>query len=352
MKYWNKNLKNLSPYIPGEQPGKNDKVIKLNTNENPYPPTPNIKKMLKNLNETRFALYPESDCFTLRKALSDCYQLPVNNIFCGNGSDEILSLIFRCFLSSEDLVLVPYPNYSLYETLAQSHGVPFEYVQSDDNFKIDFNQLLQKESQAIFFSNPNAPTGSFYDINLIYGFCKEYKGLFVLDEAYIDFGGESGIKLISELDNLLVVRTFSKSFSLAGIRLGYVFGSEALIEGFLRMKDSYNVNYLTQMIGYEAIKDYDYMKTNAEDIMSKRDYLTKKLQELGFNITESKSNFVFATHKTVPAKEIYTALKEKGIFIRYFNQPRLDNYIRVTIGKRGELDQFLNITKTILEEKV
>ncbi len=350
MKFWNQHLKNLKPYIPGEQPKKLDLVIKLNTNENPYPPSPRVISRLEKIHSRALALYPEANWNTLRKALGQQYQINEDCIFCGNGSDEILSLIVRCFMSPGDEVVIPYPNYSLYETICQSYGIQYNYIQSDDNFIIPFDSLNKKPSRAVFFSNPNAPTGLYYDVELIHDFCKNYDGLFILDEAYIDFGGESGIKLVSELDNLIVLRTFSKAFSLAGIRLGYAFACPSLIEGLMRLKDSYNINYVSQVLACEAMQDYDYMRQNADDIIANRNYLTEELSDLGFDVLDSKTNFLFVKHQDFPAKEMYEKLKAKDILIRYFDHPRLRNHLRITVGKRGDLRKFLDETKTILQK--
>jgi len=348
MKFWNQNLKNLSPYVPGEQPKNITQIIKLNSNENPYPPSEKIFTCTNELTRTSLSTYPDSSCSQLKNDLSERYQVPVSQIFCGNGSDEILSLIFRSFLAPEDLILIPYPNYTLYETLAQSYGIPYRSVQSDNQFMISFKKLAEGNSKAIFFSNPNAPTGRFYAIEQIAEFCHSYSGLFILDEAYIDFGGESGIKLLSELDNLIVIRTFSKSFSLAGLRLGYAFSSPSIIEGLKRMKDSYNLSYLTQLLGSIAIQEYDYMTQNAKIIIQDRTYLTQKMEVLGFTVINSYANFIFVTHPKYSAKKLFSSLKEEGIFIRYFDQPRLTDYLRITIGKRADLDILLSSIQKIM----
>ncbi len=351
MKYWNTNLKNLSPYIPGEQPKSTDQIIKLNTNENPYPPSPSVIDYLANINPDNLVLYPDPAWTKLRSVIAERYGIPDEQIFCGNGSDEILSLIFRSFLSPEDEILIPYPNYTLYETLAQGYGIKYHYIQSDDDLIISMDSLSEKDSKAVFFSNPNAPTGHYYDLDTISAFCKEYKGLFILDEAYIDFSEKgsgitkSGLQLLDQLDNLIVLRTFSKSFSLAGIRAGYAFASPSLIEGMMRMKDSYNLSLLTQEIAYKAFQDYSYMEANAQKIMSNREYLKGKLQTLGFQSTDSKSNFLFVTHPDYSAKILFQQLKDLGILVRYFDQPRLTDYLRVTIGHKDQLDTLISTLK-------
>ncbi len=348
MKYWNTNLKNLSPYIPGEQPDNPDQFIKLNTNENPYPPSPFVVRYLSSLNADKLSLYPDPGWTKLRSAIAERYGIENEQIFCGNGSDEILSLIFRSFLSPEDEILIPHPNYTLYETLAQSYGIKYHYIQSDDDLIISMDSLFQKDSKAVFFSNPNAPTGHYYKLDGLLAFCKEYKGLFILDEAYIDFSEEgsgitkSGLQLLDQLDNLIVLRTFSKSFSLAGIRAGYAFASPSLIEGMMRMKDSYNLSCLTQEIAYKAFQDYPYMETNTLKIMSDREYLKNKLIQLGFHSTNSKSNFLFVTHPDYSAKNLFQQLKDQGILVRYFDQPRLTEYLRITIGRKGDLDTLIS----------
>lgn len=348
MKFWNSNLKNLYPYLPGEQPKTDDQFIKLNTNENPYPPSPKVIKKLQELNPQNLAQYSDPNWSRLREALAVRYNIAKEQLFCGNGSDEILSLIFRAFLSSEDQIIIPYPNYSLYETLAQSYGISYLSIQSNDQFIISFDSLSQIQSKAIFFSNPNAPTGRYYDINLISDFCKTYNGLFILDEAYIDFGGKSGIKLISQLDNLLITRTFSKSFSLAGLRFGYAFGSPSLVEGLMRIKDSYNLNTITQLLAYEAIQDYDTMRENVQKVMLNRDYLTNELKKLGFNVIPSKGNFVFVSHPNYPANQLFNTLKKKKILVRYFDRPRIKDYLRITIGNKANLDKLIKTIGSII----
>ncbi len=349
VKYWNTNLKNLSPYIPGEQPKNTDQIIKLNTNENPYPPSPSVVSYLSGLNADNIGLYPDPAWTKLRSVIGERYGLNNEQIFCGNGSDEILSLIFRSFLSPEDEILIPYPNYTLYETLAQSYGIGYHYIQSDDDLIISMDSLFQKDSKAVFFSNPNAPTGCYYDLDKILAFCKEYNGLFILDEAYIDFSEKgsgitkSGLQLLKHLDNLIVLRTFSKSFALAGIRAGYAFASPSLIEGMMRMKDSYNLSLLSQEIAYKAFQDYSYMETNAQKIMSNREFLKGELQKRGFHSTDSKSNFLFVSHPKYHAKTLFQRLKGQGILVRYFDQPRLTEYLRITIGHKDQLDTLLSI---------
>lgn len=353
-KFWNEKLNNLSPYIPGEQPDPDDEIIKLNTNENPYPPTDSIVDLLEDIDIMRLALYPQSDWSELRQVLSQTYSIPADQIFCGNGSDEILTLIFRSFFNPGDVVLLPYPNYSLYETLAQSNDVQFEYVQSGDNFEINLNELLNRPSKAVFFSNPNAPTGKLYTLDVIKDFCSKYDGLFILDEAYIDFASEnagkelSGITLLNELDNLIVVRTFSKSFSLAGIRSGYAFSSKGLIEGLMRMKDSYNLDYISQQISIKALEDYDIMLENAERIIENRQFLSDELFHLGFDLLNSKANFLFTKHKNHSGEDLVKKLKEKKIFVRHFKQERLNEYIRITIGQREDMETLIDKLKEII----
>ncbi len=353
MNFWNRNLQNLTPYTPGEQPVNQD-IIKLNTNENPYPPSPRVLHCLREIVSKKLSLYPDPLWKELKMILSEIYHIPQDQIFCGNGSDEILSLIFRCFLNTEDHVVIPYPNYTLYETLAQSNGISYTYIQSDDQFNIAFDSLSQIKSNMIFFTNPNAPTGRYYSIDDIYNFCQNYQGLFILDEAYIDFAGESaglnlsGIGLLSQLDNLLIVRTFSKAFSLAGIRFGYAFGSKSLIEGLHRMKDSYNLNYITQLLAKESLIDYNYMEKTALKVISNRNKLMSSLRSLGFSVIESGANFLFTSHTKYKAEDIFQRLKQKDILVRYFNQPRLDNYLRISIGSEVEVTRLIEQLKEII----
>ncbi|MGA1867815.1 MAG: histidinol-phosphate transaminase [bacterium] len=347
MQFIRNSIARLEPYVPGYQP-EDERAIKLNTNENPYPPSKHVLKALKDAVSGKLRLYPDSTWRNLRRTASHTYTIGEEYLFFGNGSDEILSFIFRTFIDKNDIVLAPYPTYSYYEVMAHIHDAQFQYIETDDSFAIPLEKLKKSSAKIVFFSNPNTPTGLFIEESEIEDFLKSFNGLVVLDEAYIDFAPKSAYQLVKAYNNLIVVRTFSKSFSLCGLRVGYCFADPELIYALLKVKESYNINTLSQIAAAKALEDIDHMKENSRKIIQVRGKYTKVLKTMGFSVLPSASNFIFVKHERVPSREIYEYLFTHNIFIRYFKARRLDEYLRITIGTEDHMQQLIEkISETI-----
>ncbi|WP_031556832.1 histidinol-phosphate transaminase [Lachnospira multipara] len=350
MKAWENNIRKVVPYTPGEQP-KLKNIIKLNTNENPYPPSPLVLEELSKMDYEKFRLYPDPEVKELNVAIANSLGVSEDMVFTGVGSDDVISMIFMTFFNSDKPILFPEISYSFYSVWANLHRVPYETVRLDDDFNIvvsDFN----KTNGGIIFPNPNAPTSKYLSLDLVEEIIKNNsESIVVVDEAYIDFGGESAIGLISKYDNLLVVQTFSKSRSMAGLRIGYAIGNNRLIAALNDVKfsfNSYTMNMAAIKLGTAAIADKKYFEECCSKIIKTRQRTMAELEKLGFSFPDSKSNFIFATHKNKKAEEIFVKLKEKNIFVRYFKQPRIDNYLRITIGTDSQMDALITALKEIL----
>lgn len=350
MKAWENNIRKVVPYTPGEQP-KLKNIIKLNTNENPYPPSPLVLEELSKMDYEKFRLYPDPEVKELNVAIANSLGVSEDMVFTGVGSDDVISMIFMTFFNSDKPILFPEISYSFYSVWANLHRVPYETVRLDDDFNIvvsDFN----KTNGGIIFPNPNAPTSKYLSLDLVEEIIKNNsESIVVVDEAYIDFGGESAIGLISKYDNLLVVQTFSKSRSMAGLRIGYAIGNNRLIAALNDVKfsfNSYTMNMAAIKLGTAAIADKKYFEESCSKIIKTRQRTMVELEKLGFSFPDSKSNFIFATHKNKKAEEIFVKLKEKNIFVRYFKQPRIDNYLRITIGTDSQMDALITALKEIL----
>ncbi len=347
MRAWENYIRKVVPYVPGEQPqGKN--IIKLNTNENPYPPSPAVAKALKEMEPEEFRKYSDPSADMLVDALADYYCLPKEQVFVGVGSDDVLGMAFLTFFNSSKPVLFPDVTYSFYPVWAKLYGISYETPKLDEAFQIRIEDY-KRENGGIVIANPNAPTGIYLPLEQIEEIVKENQDVVVIiDEAYIDFGGESARSLIDKYENLLVVQTFSKSRAMAGMRIGYAMGSKTLIKALQDVKYSYNsytMNMPSIILGAEAVKDDGYFKDIVGRIVKVRETAKKKFAALGFSGTDSQTNFLFITHEKVPAAEIFEALKRKQIYVRYFSAPRLDNYLRVTIGTEEDMEvmyEFLN----------
>lgn len=346
---WEDNVRRVTPYVPGEQP-KMDKIIKLNTNENPYPPAPGVQKVLKELSDNDGTLrkYPTPNCDLLEEALSDYYHLPRTRIFVGVGSDDVLSMAFLAFFHGTKPVLFPDITYSFYDVWAEVYGIPYERIPLDENFNIvaeDYN----RENGGIVIANPNAPTGIAKSFEWTENFVKAHTdSVVIVDEAYVDFGGESAISLTDKYENLLVVQTFSKSRSLAGLRIGMAFGSEKIIRYLKDVKfsvNSYTMNTPSLMVGAESVKDDAYFKEQVKKIVATREWVKEELKAMGFTMPESKTNFLFISHPDRKAVDIMAALRKEGIIVRHFSAPRIDNYLRVTIGTDEEMKEMLNVLR-------
>ncbi len=348
---WENNVRKVVPYTPGEQP-KESGIIKLNTNENPYPPSPKVKNILDSYDCGKMRLYPDPDSTVLVETIADYYNLSKSQIFVGVGSDDVLSIAFLTFFNSDKPILFPDITYSFYDVWADVYRIPYVQMPLTEDFRIN-PEDYKCENGGIIFPNPNAPTGCEESLAMIEEIVKANPdSVVIIDEAYVDFGAESALALIDKYDNLLVIQTFSKSRSMAGMRIGFAMGNEKLIKYMNDVKfsiNSYTMTPLTQLCGAEAVRDDEYFRETVGKIVETREYSKKKLAELGFTFTDSKSNFIFASHKTKPAGEIFNALKEKKIYVRYWNKPRINNYLRITIGTQEEMDSLFDVLEEILK---
>lgn len=353
MKAWEKNIRRVVPYVPGEQP-KRQNIIKLNTNENPYPPTPKATEAAEKFNMDLLRKYPDPEASVLVEAIAEKYNVDKDQVFVGVGSDDVISMAFLTFFNSDKPIIFPDITYSFYSVWADVYRIPYERPALDENFKI-VKEDYYKENGGVIFPNPNAPTAVCEDLDFVEDILQHNQDVVVIvDEAYVDFGGKSALELLDRYENLLVVQTFSKSRSMAGMRIGYAIGSKELIKAMNDVKfsiNSYTMNQSSLALGVWAVKDNDYFEETIQKIIATREWVKKELIELGFSFPDSKANFVFATHKSVPAKEIFEALKEEGIYVRYFNSPRIDNYLRITIGTDEEMKTFIEFLKKYLANK-
>lgn len=350
MENWESYVRKVEPYVPGEQPNK-EKMIKLNTNENPYPPAPGVIEKLKNFDTDRLRLYPEPTCKVLVDAIADYYGLDGSQVFVGVGSDDVLAMIFMTFFNSTKPILFPDITYSFYDVWAGMLRIPYETKALDENFMI-CKEDYYGENGGVVFPNPNAPTGILMELSEIEDIIAHNRDVIVVvDEAYIDFGGISALPLIEKYDNLLVVQTFSKSRSMAGMRIGYAMGSPKLISYINDVKysfNSYTMNQTALALGVAAIADKEYFEKTRQQIIDTREWTKQELRKLGFSFGDSMSNFIFASHETVPAKEIFEALREEDIYVRYFSKERICNYLRISIGTREEMETFIHFLKNYL----
>ncbi|HOK40523.1 MAG TPA: histidinol-phosphate transaminase [bacterium] len=346
--YLNKILKNFPEYIPGEQP-QDKKYIKLNTNENPYPPSPKVLGFLQDAITRRLRLYPDPLCNELRKKLSECYNIPKEQIFVGNGSDELLRLAFYTFSNRNEKIVYSFPSYTLFKTLSVlCYCQPIE-IELTEEFLLSDKFISSNRNSLKIIANPNSPTGTFNEIDFIEEVVKANKKVVIIDEAYADFAKDNCLRLLKKYKNLIITRTFSKSFSLASIRVGYCFGDKKLIDALYKIKDSYNVNYLSQVAAIAAIEDYQYMKETSQKIIELREYLSNELLKINFKVYKSEANFVFVKPLKIKARSIYQTLKERGILIRYFDAPFLNKYLRISIGTDEEINKLISELKKICE---
>lgn len=324
----------LQPYTPGEQP-KISNLTKLNTNENPYGPSPDVLQSMQQVLNDDLRLYPPPHAEELKQTIADYYQLEENQIFVGNGSDEVLAHIFNGLLKQNKPIFFPDITYSFYPVFCQLYDIEFEKVPLTEDFSIDLGDY-QRPNGGIIFPNPNAPTGKLVALGDIEQLLLANRdSVVVVDEAYVDFGGQSAVGLINRFDNLLVVHTLSKSRSLAGLRIGYAMANAALIEGLDRVKNSFNsypLGHLQIAAAIASFKDESYFKQTCAQVISSREQLVEQLQALGFKILPSAANFVFARHNSESAEVIATYLRQQGIIVRHFQQPRIDQFLRITVG--------------------
>ncbi|MEZ3434299.1 MAG: histidinol-phosphate transaminase [Lachnospiraceae bacterium] len=339
MREFEKNIRKVEPYVPGEQPG--EKVIKLNTNENPYPPAPGVRTALETMDTERLRLYPDPSAEALVRELSRFYKVDPSQVFVGVGSDDVLSMCFLTFFNSEKPILFPDITYSFYKVWAELYRIPYECPKLDENFRL-VKEDYYRENGGVIFPNPNAPTALYEELSTVEDIIAHNRDVIVIiDEAYVDFAGPSAMELLDKYDNLLVVQTFSKARSMAGMRIGYAVGSPTLIKYLNDAKfsfNSYTMNQTSLICGVEAVKDQAYFEANLRKIIDTRQWAKGELQKLGFQFTDSKANFIFATHPDYDARELFEAMKEAGIYVRFWGSRRIEQYLRITVGTREEME--------------
>lgn len=349
--YWN-NIRKVVPYTPGEQP-KEKNVIKLNTNENPYPPSPKVMESVKEIDRLR--MYPDPAAFELVKGIADYKGLSSDQVFVGVGSDDVLAMCFLTFFNGSLPILFPDITYSFYDVWADLFRIPYECQPLREDFTIDPTDY-KKPNGGVIFPNPNAPTGVDMGLLDIEEIIKANQDVIVIvDEAYVDFGAVSAQCLLDRYKNVLIVQTFSKSRSMAGIRIGYAMGDAKLIKALNDVKysfNSYTMNQPSIVMGKASILDEEYFQKTRKEIMATREWFKEEMKKLSFTFPDSKANFIFASHPEIPAKEIFEAAKKENIYVRYFNKPRIDNHLRITIGTRAEMETFLSFLKTFIDGKM
>lgn len=353
MKNWETYVRKVVPYVPGEQPNKKN-MIKLNTNENPYPPAPGVTECLEKFDTDRLRLYPDPAVMALVNELAAFHNVKPEQVFVGVGSDDVLAMCFLTFFNGSKPILFPDITYSFYDVWADTFRVPFQTKPLDENFNIR-PEDYREENGGIIFPNPNAPTGVELGQDAIEDILQHNPDqIVIVDEAYVDFGATSALPLLEKYDNLIVVRTFSKSRSMAGMRIGYAIAASKVIRYLNDVKYSFNSYTMDQLsidLGVEAVKDNAYFEETLAKIINTRERSKERLKALGFSFRDSRSNFIFATHESCPAKEIFEALKAQNIYVRYFEKPRIDNYLRITIGTDEEMDQFFAFLEKYLAER-
>lgn len=348
---WEKNVRRVVPYVAGEQPNKPG-MIKLNTNECPYPPAPGVRRMLAQMDYMALRLYPDPDTTVLVQALAEYYHVRKEQIFVGVGSDDVISMAFMTFFNSGRPILFPDVTYSFYDVWANLHGIPYKTCPLDDEWHIRPEDYRQPNG-GIIFPNPNAPTGLAESLDTVEEIVRANRDVVVMvDEAYVDFGGRSALPLVERYDNLLVVQTFSKSRAMAGLRIGFCIGSEKLIRYLNDVKfsfNSYTMNLPAQLLGAEAVRDDVYFRAVTARIVATRERVKRELKALGFTFPDSKANFIFASHETIPAQQIFQALREADIYVRYWNKPRISNSLRITIGTEEQMDRLLGFLREYID---
>ena len=345
MSTWQKNIRVVEPYVPGEQP-KLQNIIKLNTNENPYPPAPAVVETARNIDMNRLKLYPDPTASRLVEALAKFHGVKPTQIFPGVGSDDVLSIAFLTFFNSDKPVLFPDITYSFYKVWAAVYRIPYETPALDENFNIVAEDYY-RENGGVVIANPNAPTAIYRNLDFIRDILDHNQdSIVIVDEAYIDFGGVSALTLLDEYENLVIVRTYSKSKSMAGIRIGYAIASETLIKAMNDVKysiNSYTMNMPSIELGAVAIENNDYYDEVAQKVIATRERTVKRLAELGFECLDSKANFVFARHKSIAGKTLFEELKREGVYVRHFDDERINDFLRITIGTDEQMERLFEL---------
>jgi len=344
-----KNIETLSPYVPGFQP-RDDGYIKLNTNENPYPPSPRVTDALRGIAPASLRLYPDPGSERLRDKLAAAYGFQRSNVIVGNGSDELLSMALRAFLDPGEKAVCPAPSYPLFGVLVRIQAGELEEIELDKDFKLS-SKFKRAQAKIKFLASPDSPTGAVHPPEQVDEIIERTDGLVIVDEAYVDFAETDCLSLVRKYPHLLVTRTFSKSFALAGIRVGYGFASEEIISGMMKVKDSYNLNRISALAAEAALEDREYHEKIVRAVKEEREYLKNRLEEMGFHVYPSGANFLLVRPEGSRAEEIYLALLDRKILIRYFQTPLLRDCLRISVGCRREMDQLLQALKEIENSK-
>ncbi|NWO11895.1 histidinol-phosphate transaminase [Chromohalobacter salexigens] len=347
-KFWSPAVRELTPYVPGEQP--RERLIKLNTNENPYPPAPGVEQALRDFPASHLRLYPDPSATALREALAEEYGVATEQVFVGNGSDEVLALAFQAFFRQPRPLLMPAISYSFYPVYCKLYDVVYRSVALDDQWCVPLT-AFDTDNGGIVFANPNAPTGHGHSRDAIAALLeRNTESVVLVDEAYVDFGGESTIPLVSRFPNLLVTGTFSKSRSLAGLRLGFAIGSRELIEGLERVKDSFNsfpIDSITIEAGIAALRDRAYFDACRERVITTREGTRRQLETLGFEVLPSQTNFLFVRHDAYQGRMLFDALRERGILVRHFDKEALSDFLRISIGTDDEMTSLVEALQAV-----
>ena len=349
MSYFRENIEKAKGYQPGFQPKQTD-VLKLNTNENPYPPSPKVLEVLTEIKPQQLRRYPDPIGNEFRQAAAQVHGISPENILCCNGGDELLTIALRAFCDRDRPLAYPVPTYSLYPVLANLQDCNVVEVPFDPEFNLP-PQLAAAGAALTIICNPNAPSGTFIDAGELASFADELSGILLIDEAYIDFAEDNCISLVADFDNVIILRSMSKGYGLAGLRFGYAIAPPPLIAGLLKVKDSYNVNAIAVALATAAIKDQKYFKENVETIKEQRKRLTEQLRALNFDVPESCTNFLLAKSKYGKADEIYDKLVQRNIYVRYFDLPTLSDKLRITVGTGEQNDKLVSALKEILSNK-
>ena len=338
--YFRENIEGMAGYVPGEQP-QDGVYIKLNTNENPYPPSPKVLANLKETINDKLRLYPDPNALSAKKKVAEVFSTKPERVMIGNGSDELLTIIVRCFVGEGDKIVYPYPTYLLYKTLSEIQDARTCTVDFLEDYSLP-EEILVEGAAVTFICNPNSPSGTLVSVDKVSDIARKIDGVIVVDEAYVDFADDNCLRLVDKHSNLIVLRTLSKSYSLAGMRLGFAVAQEDLIKGMTKVKDSYNVDRLSMASAVAALDDQETFRENVARIKKTREHLINSLKKLGFFVYPSQANFVMIKCQNANnAREIYEELKKRKILVRYIDQPRLDDCLRITVGTDDEINKLL-----------
>jgi len=350
MSYFRKNIEQIAGYTPGKQP-KGGGYVKLNTNESPFPPSPKVLEAIRSAADDSLRLYPDPMAAAAREKAAEVYGVTPEMVLCGNGSDELLTMIVRVFAGEKDLIVTPYPTYSLYHTLAEIQDAEFLSIDFEEDYSLPAD-FARDDAKITFIPNPNSPSGTMVPTEVLGDLARKLNGVLVVDEAYVDFADSHSLDLVHDLPNVIVLRTFSKSFSLAGMRIGLAFAQEEIIRGLVKVKDSYNVNRLFIAAAVAGLDDMEHVRENAARIRENRAHLVERLGRVGAEVYPSQANFVLARFAPpVSAKQLFQELEARKILVRYFEQRRLADCLRITVGTREEIDTLMDAMAELIESK-